>query len=123
VAHLACEYGVPIVCADIADFREMAQDEDLAVEFYETDDPDSLADTMVGLLQSEAKLHEMGEQNFYAALRQTMPQIMRKYLRSFDLEQRRRALRPMQRFRKIPSWIPSRSLLYRAAAPRWMPWA
>jgi glycosyltransferase involved in cell wall biosynthesis len=123
VAHLACEYGVPIVCADIPDFREMAQDEDLAVDFYETGDPDSMAQTMTKLLHDKAKLQEMGEQNFYAALRQTMPQIMRKYLRSFDLHQRTRALKPMHRFRKIPAWVPSRSLLFRAAAPKWAPWA
>lgn len=120
VAHLACEYGVPIVCADIPDFREMASDEDLAVDFYETGDADSLADTMTKLLHDESRLRDMGEQNFYAALRQTMPQIMRKYLRSFDLHQRTRELRPMSRFRKIPAWVPSRSLLFRAAAPRWV---
>lgn len=122
VAHLACEYGVPIVCADILDFREMAQDEDLAVDFYETGDADSLAATMTTLLEDDARLREMGEQNFYAALRQTMPQIMRKYLRSFTLHQRTQALRPMARFRKLPAWVPSRSMLFRATAPRWVPW-
>lgn len=122
VAHLACEYGVPIVCADIPDFREMAQDEDLAVEFYETGDAESLGATMVKLLEDPARLQEMGEQNFYAALRQTMPQIMRKYLRSFDLHQRTQALSPLSRFRRIPSWVPSRSMIFRAAAPRWVPW-
>src|SRR5579862_3262255 len=32
VAHLACAYGVPIVCADLPDFRQMAQAEELAIE-------------------------------------------------------------------------------------------
>lgn len=122
VAHLACEYGVPIVCADINDFREMAQDEDLAVDFYETDDADSMATTMTRLLQDDQRLHEMGEQNFSAALRQTMPQIMRKYLRSFNLHHRAQTLRPMSRFRRIPAWVPSRSMLFRAAAPKWVSW-
>ena len=36
VAHLACEFGVPIISAGIDDFREMALDEGLAVAFYET---------------------------------------------------------------------------------------
>jgi glycosyltransferase involved in cell wall biosynthesis len=122
VAHLACEYGVPIVCADIPDFREMATDEDLAMDFYETGDSDSLAATMTSLLNNETRLRDMGEQNFYAALRQTMPQIMRKYLRSFDLQQRQRALAPLSRFRRLPAWVPSRSAIFRAAAPRWTPW-
>lgn len=122
VAHLACEYGVPIVCADIHDFREMAEDESLAVEFYETGDPDSLANTMVKMLRDEQRLHEMGEQNFYAALRQTMPQIMRQYLRSFELQKRHRQMEPLRRFRRIPSWVPSRSTIFRAAAPKWVTW-
>ncbi len=37
-AHQACEYGVPIVCADIADFRDMAADEDMAIDFYKVGD-------------------------------------------------------------------------------------
>ena len=36
VAHMACEFGLPIVCADIADFREMGTDEQLAISFFET---------------------------------------------------------------------------------------
>jgi glycosyltransferase involved in cell wall biosynthesis len=122
VAHLACQYGVPIVCADILDFREMANDEDLAVEFYQTGDPDSLATAMVNLLNDAQKQAEMGEKNFYAALRQTMPQIMHQYLRAFDLQRRQRALAPITRFRRLPNWVPSRSAIFRAAAPRWAPW-
>ena len=122
VAHLACEFGVPIVCAGIPDFREMAEDEGLAVEFYETGDSDSLAETVCAMLYDPDRLHEMGEMNFYAALRQTMPQIIRQYLRSFSLAQKRKALEPMRRFRRIPQWVPSRSSIFRAAAPRWETW-
>ncbi|HEY0565221.1 MAG TPA: glycosyltransferase [Terriglobales bacterium] len=122
VAHLACNYGVPIVCADIPDFREMASDESLAVEFYETGNAESMAETMCTMLDSPERLLEMGEANFYAALRQTMPQIIRQYLRSFNLAQKRKALEPIARFRRIPSWVPSRSSIFRAAAPRWEPW-
>ena len=35
VAHLACAYGVPVVCADLPDFRQMAVGEELAIEFYQ----------------------------------------------------------------------------------------
>lgn len=122
VAHLACEYGVPIVCADIPDFREMGDDERLAIEFYKTGDSHDMAGTLLELLSDIELQHQMGEQNFSAALRQTMPQIMRQYLRSFDLQRRQKALEPMSRFRRIPGWIPSRSAIFRAAAPRWSPW-
>ncbi len=122
VAHLACEFGVPILSADIDDFREMAFDEGLAVDFYETGSAESLAKQLHNLLQAPARMHEMAQQNFSAALRMTMPQIMRQYLRSFDLQQRARALEPISRFRRIPAWIPSRSAIFRAAAPRWRSW-
>jgi glycosyltransferase involved in cell wall biosynthesis len=122
VAHLAAEYGLPIICADIPDFHEMADDEGLGILFYQTGSERSLADQVCGLLNSPSMMKEMSEQNFSAALRQTMPQIIRQYLRSFDLHQRARALEPISRFRRLPGWVPSRSAIFRAAAPRWVPW-
>ncbi len=122
VAHLACEYGVPIVSAAIRDFFDMAEDEGIAIEFYQTGHAQSLTDKLLAVLESPERQREMAEQNFSAALRMTMPQIVRKYLRSFNLHQKARALEPISRFRRIPSWIPSRSAIYRAAAPRWNAW-
>jgi glycosyltransferase involved in cell wall biosynthesis len=122
VAHIACEYGVPIISADIPDFREMADDENIAIDFYEIGNPATLADGLVSLLQDPDRQREMSEQNFSAALRMTMPQIIRQYLRSFTLAQKRKALEPISRFRRLPAWIPSRSTIFRAAAPRWEAW-
>ena len=122
VAHLACEYGVPIISADIPDFREMADDEGLAIEFYRTGDAGTLAAGIAELLESPERQREMAEQNFSAALRMTMPQIIRSYLRAFNLHQRAKALEPISRFRRIPAWVPSRSVIFRAAAPRWSAW-
>ncbi len=122
VAHLACEYGVPIISADIPDFRQMADDEGLAIDFYRTGSAESLADKLITLLQTPELQRQMSEHNFSAALRMTMPQIIRQYLRSFDLDQRAKALGPISRFRRLPAWIPSRSAIFRAAAPRWVQW-
>ena len=122
VAHLACQYGLPIISADIPDFREMADDESLALSFYETGNPQALAGELTSLLRSPARQREMAEQNFSAALRMTMPQIVRQYLRAFDLHQRSKALRPLSRFRRLPAWVPSRSTVFRAAVPRWEAW-
>ena len=122
VAHLACQFGVPIISAGIDDFREMASDEGLAVDFYVTGNAASLSRQLHSFLSDGARMREMAEQNFSAALRMTMPQIIRQYLRSFDLQQRARALEPISRFRRIPSWVPSRSAIFRAAAPRWQSW-
>lgn len=122
VAHLAAEYGVPIISADIEDFRDMAMDEGLAIDFYRTGDPESMAEKIVKLVDNPETQKEMAEANFSAALRMTMPQIIRRYLRSFDAHQRAKALAPISRFRRLPAWIPSRSAIFRAAAPRWSPW-
>ena len=122
VAHLAAEYGVPIISADIEDFRDMALDEGLAIDFYNTGNPDSMAEKILGVVDSPERQKEMAEANFSAALRMTMPQIIRRYLRSFDAHQRAKALAPISRFRRLPAWIPSRSAIFRAAAPRWSPW-
>ncbi|HLJ76245.1 MAG TPA: glycosyltransferase, partial [Acidobacteriaceae bacterium] len=51
-AHQACEYGVPIVCADIPDFRCMAIDDDMAISFFKTRDASDLADKLITVLQS-----------------------------------------------------------------------
>ena len=122
VAHLAAEYGVPILSADIEDFRDMALDEGLAIDFYQTGNARSMAEKIEEIIQDPEKQKEMAEANFSAALRMTMPQIMRRYLRSFDVHQRAKALEPISRFRRLPAWIPSRSAIFRAAAPRWAPW-
>lgn len=122
VAHLACEYGVPIISAEVPDFREMAEDEGIAILFYETGNPQSLTSRLMELLSDSQLQREMSEQNFSSALRMTMPQIIRQYLRSFDLHRRAKALEPISRFRRIPGWIPSRSAIFRAAAPRWTTW-
>src|SRR5579871_1417508 len=63
VAHLACAYGVPIVCADLEDFRQMAQEEDLAIAFYRPGDAADLSTCLSDLLQSPARLQEMAVQN------------------------------------------------------------
>ena len=92
------------------------------MEFYETGNAQSLAQEITGLLKDPQRQREMAEQNFSAALRMTMPQIIRQYLRSFDLQQRYKAMEPLSRFRRVPAWVPSRSSLFRAAVPRWEAW-
>jgi glycosyltransferase involved in cell wall biosynthesis len=122
VAHLAAAFGLPIISADIADFREMAENENLAIAFYETGNSRSLAHELTQLLQSPEQQRQMAEQNFSAAMRMTMPQIVRQYLRAFDVHQRTRALEPLRRFRRIPAWVSTRSALARAVSARRAPW-
>jgi len=124
VAHLAAQHGVPIISADVPDFREMCENEGLAIKFYPIGDCKALATSIIGLLQSEDEQRRMADQNFSAALRMTMPQVIRQYVRSFDRQQRARALEAVSRFRRIPAWIPSRSAIFQASSPksRWGMW-
>jgi hypothetical protein len=122
VAHLASAYGVPIVCADLPDFRQMAQGEDLALDFYEAGNARDLADCLVRFLQDPEKQRAMATQNFSAALRMTMPNIVQKYLRHFELHQRTAALRHVTRFRRLPNWVPWKSLLLRAITRKSLSW-
>src|SRR5258708_24316338 len=81
-----------------------------------------MAKKILSLLESPEEQQVLAEQNFSAALRMTMPQIIRQYVRAFDRQQRARALEAVSRFRRLPSWIPSRSAIFRASAPRWGAW-
>jgi len=123
VAHLACAYGVPIVCADLSDFRQMAQGEELAIDFYPPGDAQGLADCLKTLLEDLERQQIMGAQNFSAALRMTMPNVVQKYLRQFELQQRTQALKYVSRVRRLPRWIPSKSLLLRLMTRNSMSWA
>jgi len=103
-AHQACEYGIPIVCADIGDFRQMAEDEDMAISFYRLRDPADLASKLISLLQSEPEQRRMGEHNFAAAVRMTMPNIIRRHLRWFQLARHKRNRQLPDRSLPLPYW-------------------
>lgn len=123
VAHLACAYGVPIVSADLADFRQMAQSEELAIEFYPPGSAEGLAECLIQLLQNSEKQQIMAAMNFSAALRMTMPNVVQKYLRHFELQQRTQTLKYVSRIRRLPNWVPSKSLLLRFMTRNSLSWA
>jgi glycosyltransferase involved in cell wall biosynthesis len=122
VAHLACAYGVPVVCANLEDFRQMADEEDLAIEFYRPGDTQDLSDCLVRLLQSPDGLRSMALQNFSAALRMTMPIVVQKYLRHFELQRHINTRRHLSVVSRLPNWLPSRSLFLRAITRRSNDW-
>ena len=123
VAHLACAYGVPIVSADLTDFRQMAQSEELAIEFYPPGSAEGLAECLIQLLQNSEKQQIMAAMNFSAALRMTMPNVVQKYLRHFELQQRTQTLKYVSRIRRLPNWVPSKSLLLRFMTRNSLSWA
>jgi glycosyltransferase involved in cell wall biosynthesis len=106
-AHQACEYGVPIVCADIPDFRCMAVDDDMAISFYKTGDAGDLADKLITILQSPELQRQMAQHNYEAGIQMTMATVVRNYLRWFELHQCKRTIagsRAERRRRWLHSW-------------------
>ncbi len=85
-AHQACEFGVPIVCADLSDFREMAAEEDMAIRFHKVGSAQDLAGQLVAILQSPQLEREMAEHNFVAGVEMTLSNVVNKYLRWFELQ-------------------------------------
>lgn len=92
-AHQACEYGVPIVCADLPDFRAMVADEDMAVRFYKPGNAADLAEQLIAILQSPAHEYEMAEQNYAAGLEMMIGNVVNNYLRWFKLQKCKKMLR------------------------------
>ncbi len=92
-AHQACEFGIPIVCADLPDFRVMVEDEDMAVRFYKPGNAADLAEQLIAILQSPELEHEMAEQNSVAGLEMMIGNVVNNYLRWFRLQRCKRVLR------------------------------
>jgi glycosyltransferase involved in cell wall biosynthesis len=92
-AHQACEYGVPIVCADIEDLRGMAMNEGMAVRFHKKGDAADLAGHLIAILQSPELQRQMAEHNFTAGVEMTMTSVVKNYLRWFELHKCKRAIR------------------------------
>ncbi len=92
-AHQACEFGVPIVSADLPDFRGMASDEDMAIRFYEIGNARDLADQLIAILESPQLERHMAEHNFAAGVEMTMTNVVNNYLRWFRLNRAKRAIR------------------------------
>ena len=117
-AHQACEYGVPIVCADIPDFRGMVTDEGMAVSFYKIGNTRDLADQITSILHSPELEQKMAEQNFAAGVQMTMTNVIRSYLRWFRLHQAKKAISDNGAF--VGSRLPwQKGALGRGPSPQW----
>ena len=92
-AHQACEFGVPIVCADIDDFHEMASGEDMAIRFYKRGDASELAAQLIAILEDQDLQWQMAMQNYAAGIDMTISSVVRSYLRWFELQACKRRMR------------------------------
>jgi glycosyltransferase involved in cell wall biosynthesis len=117
-AHQACEFGVPIVCADIPDFRGMVTDEDMAVRFYRVGDHEDLAQQLIRILKSQELQRSMAEQNFAAGVQMTMSNVIANYLRWFKLQQAKKKI--LNDLSPVRSHIPwTQGMRSNGRSPHW----
>jgi glycosyltransferase involved in cell wall biosynthesis len=119
-AHQACEYGVPIVCADIPDFRCMADDDDMAIVFYKAGSATDLTNKLLTVLQSPELQRQMSEHNYEAGVQMTMATVARTYLRWFELHKSKRAIAGKGRVARLRrNWVGSFSSRFEKSAVGW----
>ena len=92
VAHLAAQYGVPVIASGIQDFRDLAEHEGIAIRFFTSGDVDSLVEQMLLALNSPDDLKEMAWKSYQAGVAMSMPQVVRQYIRSFRQQERIKTL-------------------------------
>jgi glycosyltransferase involved in cell wall biosynthesis len=92
VAHLAAQYGVPVIASGIRDFRDLAEHEGIAMRFFTPGDADSLVEEILLALNSPEQLKEMAWQSYAAGVAMSMPQVVREYIRSFRQHERVKTL-------------------------------
>ncbi len=88
VAHLAAQYGVPVIASGILDFRELAEHEGIAMRFFEPGDGDSLVEQMLAVLTSPNEMKEMAWRSYAAGVAMSMPLVVREYIRTFRQQER-----------------------------------
>ncbi len=92
VAHLAAQYGVPVIASGIQDFRDLAEHEGIAMRFFTPGDAGSLVEQILLALNSPEELKEMAWQSYAAGVAMSMPQVVREYIRNFRQHERIKTL-------------------------------
>jgi glycosyltransferase involved in cell wall biosynthesis len=100
VAHLAAQYGVPVIASGIQDFRDLAEHEGIAMQFFTPGDVDSLVEQLLLALNSPSELKEMAWRSYAAGVAMSMPLVVREYIRSFRQHERIKILQAAAALRR-----------------------
>jgi glycosyltransferase involved in cell wall biosynthesis len=90
VVHQACQFGLPMVAAEVPEIMEIAKEEQIAIEFYPQGNGAALASHLIRLLDSKELLRRSREQNLAAAQGTPMSKVVGEYVQLF----RERVQRP-----------------------------
>lgn len=84
VLYQAAAYGRAVVASDLSEIRALAQESDLQVEFFETNNAESLRNAIRILLDSPSRRLAQTENNFRAAQNMCLEKTCHLYLRAFN---------------------------------------
>ncbi|HHY54132.1 MAG TPA: glycosyltransferase [Chloroflexi bacterium] len=106
VLHQAGSYGCAVALPNIGDFAEVITEEGYVGEFFEPNDPESLADAIAALLDDDERRKAMGLRNYRASCGLPIADVLDWYLLHFGaiIEQhnRRRARQQLNSERTQP---------------------
>ena len=80
VLHQAGDYGKAVVLPKIGDLAELIAEEGYTGEFFEPNDPQSLADALARIIDQPERRLEMGQQNYLAARGLPLEDVVDWYL-------------------------------------------
>jgi glycosyltransferase involved in cell wall biosynthesis len=84
VVHQACQFGLPMVAAEVPELVEIAREEEVAIDFYPQGDGKLLANQLIRLLSSNELRRKFSERNLLAAQKTPMSQVIDDYVRLFQ---------------------------------------
>lgn len=106
VLHQAGSYGCAVALPNIGDFAEVITEEGYVGEFFEPNDPVTLADAIATLLDDDARRKEMGLRNYRASCGLPIADVLDWYLLHFgaimEKHHRRRSRRVLDTERAQP---------------------
>ena len=94
VIHRAVAHGRAVLVSDLADFRALAKEEDLALEWYRAGDADALANALDGLLRDRSRRESLVRHNLASLARLSPRRTVDAYLAAFGRRQRVAPLAP-----------------------------
>jgi len=92
VMHQACQYGLPLVASEIAEFVEIAKEERVAISFYPHGDAKALARHLIDHLESDELCERSSRQNLAASQSTPLAGVVESYIEQFRQRIRARNL-------------------------------
>ena len=96
VLYQAAAYGRAMVASDLGEMRALARENNIQVEFFETENPESLRNAIRALLVSPSRRLAQAEHNFRAVQSTRLDATCHRYLQAFN-----RALEKRQSRKRI----------------------